>query len=183
MPRLPGQKGNSCTIVDETNTSPAPASPTWMPKASSAAQMPAICAAHENVPASIATAVARGCEKSAWPCESPEITCAKRPRALRIAIKRATTTPASTSMKTITSSQISVGRCMTGARATTARASATPRTSCSASAVPAIVEAGMLSPASRLRRASTATRASSPTRANRTELSRKPMKSAGTTCP
>ena len=101
MPRLPGQKGNSCTIVDETKTSPAPASPTWMPKASSAAQMPAICAAHENVPASIATAVARGCEKSAWPCESPEITCAKRPRALRIAIKRATTTAASTSMNAI----------------------------------------------------------------------------------
>ena len=92
-------------------------------------------------------------------------------------------TAASTSTKAIRSAQIMCGRCMNGASATTARASAAPRTSCSASAVPAIVEAGMLSPARRLRRASTATRASSPTRANRTELSRKPMKSAGTTWP
>ena len=67
------------------------------------------------------------------------MTCAKRPRALRIAIRRATTTAASTSMKAITSCQIMRGRCMTGASATTARASATPSTSCSASAVPAIV--------------------------------------------
>ncbi len=55
MPRLPGQNGNSWTIVEETKTRPAPASPTWMWKASSAAQMPAICAAHEIVPAPIAS--------------------------------------------------------------------------------------------------------------------------------
>ena len=65
MPRLPGQNGNSWTIVEETKTRPAPASPTWMWKASSAAQMPAICAAQEIVPAPIATAVARGLRNSA----------------------------------------------------------------------------------------------------------------------
>ena len=59
--------------------------------------------------------------------------------------------------------------------------SAMASTICSATSEPASVAVGTLSPSSRRRRCSTATRPISPRRAGSRVLSRKPMKSAGTT--
>ena len=60
--------------------------------------------------------------------------------------------------------------------------SAIASTICSATTEPASVAVGTSVPTSLSRRCSTATRAISPRRAGSSVLSRKPMKSAGTTC-
>ena len=83
MPTLPGQKGNSWTIVVATNTSAAPVRPAWMPNATSAAQMPAICATHDTVPAAIAAATAPGRVSTALPSTTPSMSERGRGRGRR----------------------------------------------------------------------------------------------------